>query len=213
MKQSVVSLSSLSTSMDHYLQGHVPAELKLSSADEKTRSRLPARWAQWLVVQLHQQPWLVRAEAIEMILRTWRARRHEPTAQAQYAAFKKALRQPWQDWQGRLLGVHWHIQVRVHHVPFMVNHELSVPLTEVKRHQLVSGKHSTQAALIGTNFTHYPRSGTGESRVLSPVLDAGFSASVLDAEGEHRGFVLTLGDGAGGHFGDPSQDRRIGETS
>ena len=213
MKQAI-NFSSLATAMDQYLQGSAPAELKFISPENKTVSRLPVRWAQWVLVQLQEQPLLIRAQVTEVLLNTWRARRLELTAQQQYAAFKVALRQPWQGWQERLLNFHWQKQLQVQMPVFNVNHDLKIPLNEekTKRHQLVSGEHFTQGALVGTSFSHYPYSGVQDNQIPQPVLDAGFSASVLDEEGQHRGFVMALGDGAGGHFGDPAQDKRIAHT-
>jgi ankyrin repeat protein len=211
----ITSSSKPADKMDAFLQGHWPAIPSTSSRKHGENSQITRRarrWADEIRGQLSSLPVLERTEIIESLASAWQRRRQESDAQAYYAAFKAALTGPWQHWQERLLGVRWAPHLRIHHTPIAYNADAKVSLQESGRQKLFTGQQQTLGALAGSSFCQFNRDNPLTLK-NSQVLDGAFSATLFDEDGNHSGFVLSLGDGAGGHLGDVKQDRAIGRAA
>ena len=209
----ITSFSKPVDKMDTYLQGHWPAITSSGQQGENSQiMRRARRWADEIRGQLNSLPVLERAEIIESLASAWQRRRQESVAQAHYAAFKTTLTGPWQHWQERLLGVRWAPHLRIHHTPIAYNTDAKISLQESGRQKLFDGRQLTLGALAGSSFCQF----NGNDPLTlknSQVLDGAFSATLFDVDGNHSGFVLSLGDGAGGHLGDVKQDCAIGRAA
>jgi ankyrin repeat protein len=211
--KTVSSSSTWADKMDAFLQGRWPSIPVSSQHDQNNQvARRALRWANEIRGILKSLTVLQQAEMIETLASIWQRRRHETVAQAHYAAFKNNLSGARQHWQERLLDVRWAPNLRIHHTPAKYHADAKISLQKSERMQLFDGPQPTLGAIAGSNFCQFDQDGKLTVK-NSQVLDSAFSATLFDAEGNHSGFVLSLGDGAGGHLGDVEQDRAIGRAA
>ena len=200
--------------MAAYLRGEWPIiPITTTISDEKSLiKRRAKRWANELLTHINGLNPLQKANLIETLAAVWNPLRQNSTAKIYFEAFKSCLTGPWQHWQEKLLNVHWAPQLKIHHSPVLINPNISVSQQDQKRYQLYEGLHPTHAAYAGSSFCKADGDPQPPAH-QSQVLDSAFTAVILNSTGDIQGFVLALGDGAGGHHGDPRQDRSIGRAS
>lgn len=108
-------------------------------------------------------------------------------------------------WKDGLLGSN-RIEIVKIKYPFIAYSNTSLqPIEPQSRFAKISSQ-----AIVGSTFlTNFPErlSETGNH-----ILDGAYGASCLERN-VFSGYALALGDGAGGHFGDAAQDRRISRAS
>ncbi|MGR3974009.1 MAG: protein phosphatase 2C domain-containing protein [Candidatus Rhabdochlamydia sp.] len=121
---------------------------------------------------------------------------------------KKLLPSSQPHWKAALLNVNLTTTLNLHEVNIEYSNRMNLPLglerVKVIRDQELS---TVFASTFATNQEHRIND---EGNTL---LDAVFAASCVNAQGSFSGFALALSDGAGGHFGDHQQDKRISKAA
>ncbi|NGX42786.1 MAG: hypothetical protein K940chlam7_01074 [Chlamydiae bacterium] len=118
-------------------------------------------------------------------------------------ALKKSISGTTSKWKDVLLGVDHFLQLNVHHHPLTYSNSLDHPISFDGRFSLFAG--SEVAGIVGSTFaTNKPERLDDKGH---QILDAIYASSCSS------GYALALGDGAGGHFGEPTQDHKIARAS
>lgn len=112
-------------------------------------------------------------------------------------------------WKDGFLNSHYVVEVDVHHPFIKYSNHVKVPILSKSHSIEYFGKEIS--AVFGSTFsTNKPHRIDDKGNYL---LDSAFGAICLDDKREFNGYALALGDGAGGHFGEPVQDERIARAS
>lgn len=111
---------------------------------------------------------------------------------------------PYNNWKMALLQLQDREIIRIHAPLIAYNNSHQEP---IKANRFSIQKAAQAASLSGSTFF------TNKQEYLNTeghsLLDAAYAISCFSQQGGFQGFSLALGDGSGGHFGDPFQDKRI----
>ena len=203
----MASTPNIVTSIRQYCQGNAPV-----SQQELAKATLLA-----LTTLSPAEKWAV----IQKISREFT---HETANTSYVTLLKQALCLPSHKestkippWKETLLGTKLQVHLNVHHHFLKYSNSLNLALDSTLRTQCFqAGKIS---ALIGSTFaTNKPNHLNNQGHT---ILDALFAVT-LPSPKKHKSkssdtgveeIVLALADGAGGHFGDSTQDTRIAQAS
>ncbi len=113
------------------------------------------------------------------------------------------------NWKNAVIKAHYIKEIDVHFPFIQYANDVKLPITTKERTLEYSGKDIS--AVFGSTFS------TNKAHRLDDkghhLLDAAFGGICLDEKGSFNGYALALGDGAGGHFGEPVQDKRIARAA
>lgn len=120
-------------------------------------------------------------------------------------ALKVALKAIQVNWKDQLLEAHYKDPLSLHFPSFKYDNALTAPITRKDRWQEILGE--PFSIIYGSTFsTNRKELHLKEGHHL---LDAAFAAVCLDKKGAFAGYAFSVADGAGGHFGDATQDENI----
>lgn len=113
------------------------------------------------------------------------------------------------NWKDVLLMAWYQEEINVWHPFIQYANAIDNPIATKGRTLEFTGKEVL--AVFGSTFS------TNKSHRIDSkghyLLDAAYGGICLDKQGNFNGYALALGDGAGGHFGEPVQDKRIARAA
>ena len=112
------------------------------------------------------------------------------------------------NWKNGIIGSFCEDILTIRHRFISYSNNINIPITKERFGFL---KNKEAALYFGSTFATNKEHRLDEEG--NHLLDAVYSARCYDRSGAFTGFALALADGAGGHFGDDTQDKNIAKTA
>jgi serine/threonine protein phosphatase PrpC len=122
------------------------------------------------------------------------------------------------NWKEAMFELNLAVHHDVYNYPITYDRSAAVPLDIKERLHIMKSQDNrfqqSSYALIGTTFMTNRKAILGNnSKIDGHILDAFYSAYVLDDKNNPTSVIIGLADGCGGHFGDYGQDLAIANVS